>query len=100
MSNEIKLLICPCCKAKAYTDRIGNPLFTIRCTNIKCGLKVSKPTLKEAVDAWNTRKPMDSIIELLEKESDFFSGKPMGSLQKAYYCKGVNKAINMKFCGF
>lgn len=35
------------------------------------------------------------IKEKLEKESDFFGGQPMGSLQKAYYCKGVEKAISI-----
>lgn len=68
MSDKINLLPCPCCKAKAYTDRIGNPLFTIHCTNVKCGLKVCKPSLKEAVEVWNNREPMDSIIDTLMKE--------------------------------
>lgn len=35
------------------------------------------------------------LLEELEKESDFFSGTPMGTLQKTYYCKGVEKSIEI-----
>ena len=38
---------------------------------------------------------VEKLIGRLEEESDFFSGEPMGSLQKAYYCKGVEKAIEI-----
>ena len=38
---------------------------------------------------------VEKLIEILEEESDFFVGEPMGSLQKAYYCKGVEKAIKI-----
>lgn len=37
----------------------------------------------------------DRILEQLQEESDFFGGEPMGSLQKAYYCKGITKAIEI-----
>lgn len=39
------------------------------------------------------------VVAELEKESDFFGGEPMGILQKAYYCKGVEKAIEIVKAG-
>lgn len=37
----------------------------------------------------------EKIRKRLEPEADFFSDEPMGSLQKAYYCKGVEKAMEI-----
>ena len=42
-----------------------------------------------------TAYDVEKVVAELEKESDFFGGEPMGSLQKAYYCKGVEKAIDI-----
>lgn len=39
----------------------------------------------------------DKIREKLEPEADFFGGEAMGSLQKAYYCKGIEKALSVIF---
>lgn len=44
----------------------------------------------EQVESW-----IEEIVEQLEEESDFFGGDPMGSLQKAFYCKGITKAIEI-----
>jgi hypothetical protein len=41
------------------------------------------------------KEAFDLIQKRLEPEADFFSGEPMGSLQKAYYCKGVEKAMEI-----
>lgn len=38
---------------------------------------------------------IEKLIGRLEEESDFFCGEPMGTLQKAYYCKGVEKSIEI-----
>ena len=38
---------------------------------------------------------IEKILERLEKESDFFGGEPMGTLQKHFYCEGVKKAIEI-----
>jgi hypothetical protein len=35
------------------------------------------------------------LVERLEAESDFFSGEPMGSLQKHFYCEGVRRSIEI-----
>ena len=49
----------------------------------------------EWVDNLPTAYDTEKVIEQLEKESDFFSGEPMGTLQKAYYCKGIERAIEI-----
>ena len=41
------------------------------------------------------KEAFELIRKRLEPEADFFSGEPMGSLQKAYYCKGVEKAFSI-----
>ena len=41
------------------------------------------------------KEAFELIRKRLEPEADFFSGEPMGSLQKAYYCKGVEKAMEI-----
>lgn len=42
-----------------------------------------------------TAYDVDAVLAELEEESDFFGGESMGSLQKAYYCKGIDKAISI-----
>lgn len=68
--SELKLLPCPFCGRKAHTDKIGKPLFTIRCTNINCHCEISKNSLENTINAWNTRTPMANIVEKLEYEKE------------------------------
>lgn len=65
-----ELKCCPFCGGEAYTDKIGKPLFTIRCTNINCYCEISKNSLEDAINAWNTRTPMANIVERLEEEKE------------------------------
>jgi Lar family restriction alleviation protein len=88
-----RLLSCPFCggEAKIYEGYVS---FSVRCK--ECNLEIfHRRTEKETIEKWNTRKPMERMIKQLEEESDFFGGEPMGSLQKAYYCKGIEKAIEI-----
>lgn len=88
--NELKR--CPFCggEARFATD---SKRF-IECE--KCGASTGYcESEEEAINAWNTRKPVEDVIERLEEESNFFRGEPMGTLQKAYYCMGIEKAIEI-----
>ena len=38
---------------------------------------------------------LSKVNSELEKGSDFFGGKPMGTLQKSFYCKGVEAATEI-----
>lgn len=53
--NNTELKPCPFCGSKAHTDKIGTPLFTIRCTNINCYCEISKNSLEKTIEAWNRR---------------------------------------------
>jgi hypothetical protein len=58
-------------------------------------LSISYNALYEVLVAQPTAYDTEKVVAELEKESDFFSGKPMGTLQKAYYCKGIERAIEI-----
>lgn len=49
----------------------------------------------QLIEETETAFDVEKVLEQLEEESDFFGGEPMGSLQKAYYCKGVENAIDI-----
>ena len=68
--SEIKLLRCPFCGG----DNLGmwhNHLFSegyeVRCYDCHFGLE-QKTTKEEAVAAWNNRKPVEDVLERLEKK--------------------------------
>lgn len=44
-------------------------------------------------EALEKQASIERILERLEEESNFFCGEPMGTLQKTYYCKGIERAI-------
>lgn len=61
--SEIKLLPCPFCGGEA--EILGDKTHWIYCPNC-CSETKSFKTKKEAIERWNTRKPMERIIEKLE----------------------------------
>ena len=59
---------CPFCGGRAEKEWGISSIFWIKCTG--CGVEGSQyGSLEEAIKAWNTRKPMDKIVEQLEKIS-------------------------------
>ena len=86
-----ELKCCPFCGGEAYTDKIGKPLFTIRCTNINCYCEISKNSLEDAINAWNTRTPMANIVEKLEELKE----KGYAELTILEVNELVDKAINI-----
>lgn len=72
--SEEKLLPCPMCGGKAIKTAFswGNICdeYTVKCTECGVGTKVLKSD--EAVKSWNTRKPMENIVERLEKETKIY----------------------------
>lgn len=68
--SEIELKPCPCCGSEhvevALYARRRNIQYYIVC--IECFIKTNIfDTEREAIDCWNTRKPMERIIERLEE---------------------------------
>lgn len=71
--KETKLLNCPFCGGEAVTAEMYNTklkkLFPIvKCLDCECRTPMTE-TFEDAITAWNTRKPMESILERLEEES-------------------------------
>lgn len=77
MKNETKLLNCPFCsgEAECYTVQTmqRETGFVVKCKNLDC-VMCSGGTLRQkpefAIKAWNTRKPMERILERLEEVYD------------------------------
>ena len=73
MSKDInkQLAKCPFCGGEAQECNTGNHFlntyYWVRCK--KCGCKLQQSVVREyVIEAWNTRKPMDRIVERLEEE--------------------------------
>lgn len=67
--SEINLLPCPFCGGKATTYKRDYG-FGAMCKNTPfcCIMTAGHKTEKGAIKAWNTRKPMEQIVERLEEE--------------------------------
>ena len=62
-----KLKPCPFCggEAKLFLDEASYYKSQVYCK--KCGVRTNREHIPEiAVTAWNTRKPMDKVVEQLE----------------------------------
>ena len=74
--SERKILPCPFCGEhaefvqKAITKDIR--LGFIRCT--ECGMKLNQENCTEdfAIDLWNTRKPVEKVVEQLEELQQYY----------------------------
>ena len=71
--SEVELLPCPFCggEAECYTVQTIQleTGFVVKCKNLDCVMCFGgtlRQTPKEAIKAWNTRKPMEQIVERLE----------------------------------
>ena len=67
-----KLLPCPFCGGEAKIDITGDGGYRVTCKRILgCGCKFEWFDYEnEAINAWNTRKPMERIVAQLEQLDD------------------------------
>ena len=69
MQNDKRLLSCPFCggEAKYIEDKDFFVSRFVTCT--KCGIETRRNYLRKdlAIKDWNTRKPMERIVEQLEE---------------------------------
>ena len=96
-----ELKCCPFCGGEAKICNGSNDIvgkqFLIRCKEINCTIRPKTDwhtSLEEAIKHWNTRTPMDNIVEKLEELADnsndhmyesYFDGKE----------DGIREAINI-----
>ena len=95
-----ELKCCPFCGGEAYTDKIGKPLFTIRCTNINCYCEISKNSLEDAISAWNTRTPMANIVEKLEEREKYLENAMKESHENGHRFseeKAMNERVAIRY---
>ena len=68
LSEEIKLLPCPCCESEAKIGILEKHFTFYQAVCLECGLTAkATPTPELTASLWNTRKPMDRIVEQLEE---------------------------------
>lgn len=86
MSDE-RLKPCPFCGGEAtiHKSKFG---YGVMCkTPFCCNLTSTHDTKKEAIKTWNTRKPMERIVERLE-QAESYSCSPQ-------FSKGISRAIEI-----
>lgn len=101
MKNEVKLLPCPFCGGEAKMQRIINlddfDDFFIMCE--KCFSRTKKfKAERSAILVWNTRKPMEGIIdyleEFMEKQYDSYNNaKRTGNIRQMDYSDGCAEGL-------
>lgn len=62
--SEIKLLKCPFCGGEA--EIVGSAYKRILCKGCEIEIFITEETVKK----WNTRKPMQNIVERLEEQAE------------------------------
>lgn len=71
--NEIKLLKCPFCGGEAKIDKTITNTVSVECTVCHASSRIILCTEgdieQKAIKVWNTRKPMENIVERLEEVS-------------------------------
>ena len=66
--SEIKLLPCPFCGGEAKVESTLKDRYRVICKRYReCGAtQLYANSKEEAIESWNTRKPMERIIERIE----------------------------------
>lgn len=97
---------CPFCggEAKIISKNSVEDKYAVMCTDVRCIAFDIEPSYLEknkAIKAWNTRKPMERIVERLENEkgTEVFaisvSGRNCGNSYRIGYETGIDEAIEI-----
>lgn len=95
--SEIKLLPCPCCGSEAKIGILEKHFTFYRAVCLECGLTAkATPTPELTASLWNTRKPIDRIVEQLQQAE---SVKCYGSRNSGNYMIPLADAIEIVKAG-
>ena len=93
---------CPFCGSKAewvqIKDTIGNDIITfwkIQCSKCKCSTYPHNyigGKKEELIKQWNTRKPIDTLVKILDDEYDLSVKRFNGT--RDYYYRGMGDALD------
>lgn len=92
--SKIKLKNCPFCGSEVEVEDIGEDsndhYYMIACKNSTCGSSTcfGEVSKEDFISAWNTRKPIDTMVEKLERE---YLGKPVSE----EFERGIIRAIEI-----
>lgn len=97
--SEIKLKNCPFCGSEVELEDIGEDsndhYYMIACKNSSCGSSTcfGEVSKEDFISVWNTRKPIDTMVEKVEKELEEL--KEWEDVDgKAYYTMSEKQVIN------
>ena len=90
--SEIKLKNCPFCGSEVELEDIGEDsndhYYMIACKNSSCGSSTcfGEVSKEDFISAWNTHKPIDDMVEKLERE---YLGKPVSEEFERGICRAI-----------
>lgn len=107
--SKTKLLPCPFCGSEVYIEDLGvekgDHYYMMQCKNEDCDAATcfGEKNKEKFIKAWNTRKPMERIVERLEEEwnladkeqSRCVSEKSLQYERAKGYANGVWNAIEI-----
>lgn len=105
MSKEIKN--CPFCGGEVKLDE--NDFYMFCCDKCGAGITFAKEledgtatdcNKDESVDKWNTRKPIENVVDQLEDEKHFWEGKHHDQRIADEKAKSYSHAIEIVKKGF
>ena len=102
--SETRLLSCPFCGGEIKLDE--DDFYMFYCDTCGAGITFAKELesggvedcdKKESIERWNTRIPMQNIVERLEelKDKAVKKVKPKNVLEHIDFVEGVDKAIEI-----
>ena len=95
--SEVKLLQCPFCGGEAEVIKAHSVFekpYVVICKNKSCHASVGEfsENRKDAITAWNTRKPMERILERLEEKAREYTND---DLSYRIPCFGIDESIEI-----
>lgn len=79
--SDTKLKPCPFCGSEVLLHK-GYVSYSVRCEI--CHYEICRRTKEETIARWNTRKPIDRIVEQLEQQAEQYRRRGFEAEQKGF----------------